>query len=105
MLAEQSLEVKLAAGLESESRVALGVLLERRGNEDLAAASLVCGALRRRPLAPPRRPPPGLRCVPRAPRCGPAVGLDWRSQSLSASPCEGPLRCRRPMRTFLAARC
>jgi len=37
MLAEQSLEVKLAAGLESESRVTLGVLLERRGNEDLAA--------------------------------------------------------------------
>src|ERR1700730_11572232 len=42
MLAEHSFEVKLAAGLESEARVAFGVLLERRGDEDLAARSLAC---------------------------------------------------------------
>ena len=35
VLAQQSLEVMLAAGLEPEPRIGLGVLLDRRGDEDL----------------------------------------------------------------------
>src|SRR5450755_823989 len=51
MLAEHALEVKLAAGLESEPWVAFGVLLERRGDEDLTARRLVCDSRREHHVA------------------------------------------------------